>query len=191
MMKETTVSGRYARALFLLTEKQQAKLGAPFLELLQRSLDELRGLAGIAGPGTRLGDFLSNPQVRITDKRALLAKGLEGRTLPSVRVFADLLLRKKRLVLVGEIAREFQVLVERAQGLQRATVVSATPLTDAERKTLHERLQKSTGKKIVLDAAVDRELIGGAYVRIGDRVVDRSVRTLLQSIGEQLYETSV
>lgn len=190
-MKDTSVAGRYAMALFLLTEKQQARLGAPFLELLQRSLDELHGLGTLLRPGTSLGDFLANPQVRPLDKRAVLEKGLKGRTLPSVQVFADLLLRKKRLALVDHVAREFQILVERAQGLQRATVVSAVPLTEPERSRLHAELQASTGKQIVLDAQVEPELLGGAYVRIGDRVIDRSVRTLLQSISDQLYETSV
>jgi len=48
-----------------------------------------------------------------------------------------------------------------------------------------------TGKKIVLDTALDPGLLGGAYVRIGDRVVDRSVRSLLEAIAKQLYEVSV
>ena len=190
-MKNTSVAGRYAMALYLLTEKQQAKLGAPFLDLLQRSLEELRGLGTLLRPGTSLGDFLANPQVRPLDKRAVLEKGLKGRTLPSVQVFADLLLRKKRLVLIDAVTRDFQILVERAQGLQRATVVSAVALTEAERTRLHAELQKTTGKKIVLEAQVDPSLVGGAYVRIGDRVIDRSVKNLLQSISDQLYETSV
>jgi len=69
--------------------------------------------------------------------------------------------------------------------------VSAVPLTSAEQKRLHTELERYTGKKIVLDVQVDASLVGGAYVRIGDRVIDRSVKTLLEAIANQLYEVSV
>jgi len=121
----------------------------------------------------------------------VLEQGLAQRVLPSVRVFADLLLRKKRIALLEAIAHEFQAIVERAKGLERATVVSAVRLTDGERDRLHRELERFTGKKIVLESLVDASLVGGAYVRIGDRVIDRSVRSLLGSLAQQLYEVSV
>lgn len=190
-MKDSSVAARYAKALFLVTERQAPRLGVPFLELLDRTLEELRGLAAIVRHGTRVGDFLAHPQVRPADKQKVLRDGLSGRALPMVAVFADLLLRKKRLAAADDIAREFQALVERARGVQRATVVSAVPLTDGERARLQSQLERATGKTIVLAAAVDPALVGGAYVRIGDRVMDRSVRSLLQAISDQLYEASV
>jgi len=70
-------------------------------------------------------------------------------------------------------------------------VVSAVPLTDGERKRLHGELEQFTRKKIVLEALIDPSLVGGAYVRIGDRVIDRSVKSLLGSLAQQLYEVSV
>lgn len=189
--KNATVSGRYARALFILTEKLSAREGGALIDRLDRTLADLKGLDEVVRPGTRAGDFLAHPQVRPADKRTVLETALKGRALPSVAVFADLLLRKKRLNLAGEIAHEFQGLVERAKGLQRAQVVSATPLTPTETSRLHETLERVTGKKIVLAADVDPTLLGGAYVRIGDRVIDRSVKTLLEAISNQLYEASV
>jgi F-type H+-transporting ATPase subunit delta len=101
------------------------------------------------------------------------------------------LLRKKRLGITGSIAREFKAIVERAKGLARATVVSAVPLEKAEVQRLHAELERVTGKKIVLEQEVDPTVLGGAYVRIGDRVVDRTASTLLETIAHQLYEVSV
>ena len=190
-MKDTTVAPRYAKALFLLLEQQAQRRGQPLLELLDGSLADLRGVAEVVRPTSRVGGFLANPQVRPGDKRRVLKAALEGHALPGVTVFADLLLRKNRLNLADEIAREFQALFERAKGLQRATVVSAVALTDAETKRLHAELERSTGKKIVLDAKIDPELLGGAFVRLGDRVVDRSVATLRRAISDQLYEAIV
>ena len=191
MIKDASISGRYARALQILTEKQVAKSGEGLVPVLERTLEELQGLAGIASPDTRLGKFLYDPQISPADRRKVLDHGLQGKVLPSVRVFADLLLRKKRFHMIASVAYEFQAIVERIKGLGRATVVSAVPLTSAEQKRLHADLERYTGKKIFLDAQVDASLVGGAYVRIGDRVIDRSVKTLLQSLAHQLYEVSV
>lgn len=191
MIKDASISARYARALQILTEKQTAKSGQALIPVLQRTLEELQGLSGIASPDSRLGKFLMDPQVSPADRRKVLEQGLQGKVLPSVRVFADLLLRKKRFTMIASVAHEFQAIVERIQGLERATVVSAVPLTDGEQKRLHTELERFTGKKIVLDVQVDAALVGGAYVRIGDRVIDRSVKTLLEAIANQLYEVSV
>jgi F-type H+-transporting ATPase subunit delta len=109
----------------------------------------------------------------------------------TVVLFVDLLLRKKRLTEYETIVTEFEALVEKLQGVQRAHVVSAVPLTDAEQKRLHGELERHTKSKIRLTSEVDSGLIGGALVRIGDRVIDRSVATLLKAIEQQLSEISV
>lgn len=191
MIKDASISARYARALQILTEKQVAKAGQDLVAVFDRTLEELQGLALIASPDTRLGKFLYDPQISPADRRKVLDQGLQGKVLPSVRVFADLLLRKKRFHMIASVAHEFQAIVERIKGLERATLVSAVPLTSAEQKRLHGELERYTGKKIVLDVQVDAALVGGAYVRIGDRVIDRSVKTLLEAIANQLYEVSV
>ncbi len=191
MSRDASIAGRYARALLLLTQRQVARSGAPLVAALERTLDELETLARLTAPGSRLGKFLLDPQISPVDRRQVLEQGLKGRAMPSVQVFADLLLRKRRIAITGAIAREFKAIVERAKGLERATVVSAVPLNQAELARLHAELERVTGKQIVLETRIEPALLGGAYVRIGDRVVDRSVQTLLESIANQLYETSV
>src|SRR4029079_8470131 len=117
------------------------------------------------------------PLVLLSDKRKVVQQVLEGRALRSVATFIDLLLRKKRLGELAGIVSEFEALVERKEGVQRAQVVSAVPLNEAETKQLHTEIERMTGKKIRLTAEVDSRLLGGALVRIGDRVIDRSVRS--------------
>ncbi len=190
-MKNVSVSGRYARALFLLSEKRSGRDQAVLVPVLELTLEELKGVSKLVAPGTRAGDFLTHPKVSPADKRAVLERGLTGKVQRSVQVFADLLLRKKRLSLMSTIATDFQVLVERAKGLQRAVVTSAVPLEDAETTRLLAELERTTGKRIVLSQEVDPSLLGGAYVRIGDHIQDRSVKTLLATISQQLYETGV
>jgi len=114
-----------------------------------------------------------------------------GRARPIVGVFLDLLLRKKRLRELPQIVIEMGGLIERSQGVKRAHLVSAVPFTDAESQKLLSELEEITGGKIKLTSEVDPDVLGGAMVRIGDRLFDRTVRTLLETIGKQLSEANV
>ncbi|HKQ57796.1 MAG TPA: ATP synthase F1 subunit delta [Candidatus Eisenbacteria bacterium] len=181
-MKDVSVGSRYAKALFLVTERRGETVAA---------LADLKGVRDLLAHGGRVASFLGSPQVRMPDKRKLLSTGLEGRAARSVLAFADLLLRKKRLDLLPDITDQFEALVENAQGIRRAHLVSAVPLPAPERERLLATLERTTASKIRLTTEVDAALLGGALVRIGDRVIDRSVRTLLDSIAAQLYEASV
>ena len=151
MSQNASIAGRYARALLLLTQRQAAKSGEPLVAQLERTLAELDSLAGLTAPGSRLGNFLIDPQISPADRRKVLEQGLKGRAMPSVQVFADLLLRKHRIGITAAVAHEFKAIVERAKGLERATVVSAVPLSEPEIKRLHGELERTTGKKIVLE----------------------------------------
>jgi F-type H+-transporting ATPase subunit delta len=181
-VKDTTVAARYARALFIVTEKRSETAQA---------LEDLKGLSELLAPGTRISSFLANPGTRLPDKRDLLRRSFHGRLLPIVAVFVDLLLRKKRLTEFATIVDEFEALVEAALGVTRAHVVSAVAMRDDETERLHQVLERYTRSHVKLTTEIDAGLLGGALVRIGDRVVDRSVRTLLESIEKQLYEVSV
>lgn len=181
-MKDVSVAARYARALFIITEKRGETLQA---------VTDLRATWEAVKPGTPAGRLLATPLVLLSDKRRVVQQVLQGRELRSVALFVDLLLRKKRIVDLQRIASEFEALVERQQGIQRAQVVSAVPLSDSEQRRLHAEVERMTGKKIRLTADVDPRLVGGALVRIGDRVIDRTVRSLLEAVEHRLLETSV
>ena len=180
-MRDATVSGRYARALFILTEKRRETAAA---------LEDLKSLRDLLAPGP-VTAFLLAPHLRLADKRTLLAGALDGRANRAVAQFVDLLLRKKRLTLLAEITDGFEALVERSQGIRRAHLVSAVPLSESGRTRLHAALERHTKATIRLTAEVDPSVVGGALVRIGDRVMDRTVHSLLESIGARLYEVSV
>jgi F-type H+-transporting ATPase subunit delta len=181
-VKDVSVAGRYARALFIITEKRGETV---------RALEDLKSLVEVFRPGTPASQLLQSPQVMLSNKRKAVQATLEKRVVHSVAVFVDLLLRKKRMRGFDTIVHEFEALVEHQQGIRRAHVVSAVPLLPVESERLHRDLETATGAKIRLTSEVDPELLGGAFVRIGDRVIDRSVRTLLETIEHQLSEVSV
>ena len=181
-MKDSTIGARYARALVILTEKRGETV---------RALEDLKSMWEVLKPGTRVGALLATPQVLLSDKRKVLLQVFEGKAVHSVVLFVDLLMRKHRLHELEGIVQEFEAIVEKQQGIQRAQVVSATALNAGEIERLHADLERRTKSKIKLTTEVDPSLVGGALVRIGDRVIDRSVRTLLEQLGRQLAEVSV
>ena len=181
-MRDPSVAGRYARALFIVTERRGETT---------RALEELQAMLATAGPGTRVGALLASPLVLLSDKRKVLRDVLDQRALLVVVLFVDLLLRKKRLNQLEGVVHEFEALVEKQQGVRRAHVSSAVPLTKDELKRLHGELERHTRAKIKLTVSVEPELLGGALVRIGDRVIDRTVKSLLETMEQRLYETSV
>jgi F-type H+-transporting ATPase subunit delta len=180
--RDDLVAERYARALFLVVERRG--------EIFQ-ALEDLKRLLALVHADPRVGPYFRSPLVPLERKRALLRSELAQRSLLPVASFVDLLLRKQRLALFPLAVDEFEQQVRSWQGLQEAEAVSAVPLTEDELKRLHARLEHKTGLTIELKARVDPALIGGLYVRIGDRVMDRSVKGLLQSLQDRLFEVSL
>ncbi len=182
MRQDELVAERYARALFMVAERR----GEVF-----EALEDLRGVLALVEADPRLDAFLRSPQVPLPRKRALVTSAIGGRVVEPVARFVDLMLRKKRLELLAGALAALEKQVRAWQGLQEAEAVSAVPLTEDERGRLHARLERVTGLTLELKTRVDPDLIGGLYVRIGDRVMDRSVRGLLGSLRERLVAVSL
>ncbi len=99
---------------------------------------------------------------------------------------AKLLVAKGRTGLAPQIAAAFAQLVEEHQGIARARVITAVPLSDRERDAIAADLRQRTGRNVVLDAAVDPALLGGIVVQIGDRLIDGSTRARLEALKRHL-----
>ena len=181
-MKNEIAAGRYARALFMIAERR----GEIF-----EALEDLRRLQALFARDPRLPRYLRSPFVPLERKRGLVRQELRQDLLAPVADFLDLLLRKKRLTLFDGMVGAYETRVRAWQGLQEAEVVSAAPLTEDEARRLHAELERITGLTIELRRRVEPALVGGLYVRIGDRVIDRSVRGLLASLKERLFEVSL
>lgn len=182
MSRDERVAERYARALFLVAERRG---------LVFEAQDALQRLLAIVHADRRIGAYFRSPLVPLARKRALLRDELAKGPFPPVASLVDLLLRKKRLALFPDVVREFVQRVRRWQGLQAAEAVSAVPLTEDQLQRLHARLERVTGLTLELAARVDPDLIGGLYVRIGDHIIDHSVKGLLASLQDRLFETSL
>jgi F-type H+-transporting ATPase subunit delta len=103
-----------------------------------------------------------------------------------MRNLLRLMVDKNRESELSPIYRAFVALVEQAQGLVHVEVVSAIPLTAALQEVLRKKIEFSLKKTVELTLTVDKEILGGLRLRIGDRVADASVRYRLEQLRELL-----
>jgi F-type H+-transporting ATPase subunit delta len=101
--------------------------------------------------------------------------------------FVRLLIRNHRLGLVRYIAEQFSHYRAEDEGLIDVTVTSAYALSREESSRLEATLQRVLNKKPRLDISVDKKLIGGVYIRAGDRVIDASVRGQIERLAKRLW----
>jgi F-type H+-transporting ATPase subunit delta len=177
----TGMSGRYAQALFALSQEssstdQVAIDLKTFLDLIAES-DDLKRF--IKSPV-----FSAEEQVRALSA-ILLKAGIAG----TAANFLKLVATKRRLFAVPEMIRDFNILSDAKKGISRAEVTVAEPLKDDHVAGLKEALaQVSGGKTVEIAVKVDPTILGGLIVKLGSRMVDASLKTKLNSIRTRMKE---
>jgi F-type H+-transporting ATPase subunit delta len=173
-----SIARRYAKALFAMGVAEDS---------YERFGQELEDLARAFEGSSDLKLAMENPVVRPGQKRAILS-GLLPRIAPSpvVQRFAQLVLGRGRITLLRPIARAYRELADARAGQVRAVVTSAAPLQLGDLDRVRRALEKRTGRKVIIETKVDSDLIGGLVARVGDLVLDGSVRTQLDEMRRRL-----
>lgn len=166
---------RYARAVFEIALENKD------LDRWQTDLTKVSALGQYAA----FIALMENPKIGFGEKQKLLDKVL-GDINPLVRNLVYLLVSRSAVSLVGDIAGEYQRLLNEYRGIEHAEVVTAVPLGDKDKKSLEEHLGAVVGKKIVLTASVDPDLIGGMVARVGGKLLDGSIRSQLAALKSEL-----
>jgi F-type H+-transporting ATPase subunit delta len=130
--------------------------------------------------------ILSDPNLAEDTKKKALNGVFKSRISETTLSFLNLLVDKRRITLLPEIQREFDRLALQVQNIARATAVTAVPLNPAEIKSLTKSLEERTGKTIELVTEVDPAVLGGVLVRIGDNVIDGTVKGNLDRLRARL-----
>ena len=99
-----------------------------------------------------------------------------------------LLASRGQVYVLPAIADRFQEMLDAHQGVERAEVVSAVSLTDAQREQVTKMLNDLSGQDVRLTTRIDPEILGGLVIRIGDRVMDGSARSRLQNMRRELAQ---
>jgi F-type H+-transporting ATPase subunit delta len=181
-MMRSGIAHRYARALF------QAALDAGALDEVS---GDVEGLLDLASRVPRLREFLLSPQVSAEDKHALVKRALEGRAHGLFVDFLLLLIDKKRIVYMLDIAEAYRDVYRKHKGMATVKAITAVPLDEGQRRRLLGILEERTHKVISLTQVVDPDILGGMILMIDDKVLDGSVRHQLERLRRRLLATRV
>jgi F-type H+-transporting ATPase subunit delta len=166
MAELSTIARPYAEAVF----RAAVESGE-----VARWSDALGAMATVAAD-PQMQSLVLDPRVPVAKTVELFVSLLGAQADDKVRNFLTVLAENDRLHALPEIARQFRALRASQEGSADARIVSAYPLDDASLARLVASLEKRFGRKIKPTVDVDSTLIGGVTVRIGDEVIDASVR---------------
>jgi F-type H+-transporting ATPase subunit delta len=169
-MSNPAVAKRYAEALFDVANSQGQ------VDTVEQ---ELAGVVDVLNQHPALNALLQAPSLSVEVKKQQVTELFGTRVSATVLNFLKLLFDRRRQEDIKGIYNEFVRLVDQARNRVKATVESATVLTEEELQTLTEKLGTG-GKQVKITTKVNPALIGGLRVRVGDRVFDYSVKTRLE-----------
>jgi F-type H+-transporting ATPase subunit delta len=175
MAESLTIARPYAEAAFKLALEQNA---------LPSWSDALSRLAVVAGTDVA-HDLIGNPQLSSTQVAAVVADAA-GQLAAEQKNFVQVLADNERLAVLPEISALFDELRNGHEGVLDAQIASAYPLVDQQVADIVATLKQKYGKQIKATVHVDPDLIGGVSIRIGDEVIDASVRGKLAQMAGAL-----
>jgi F-type H+-transporting ATPase subunit delta len=167
---------RYAEAAWQLAERDGTA------EAWQRDL----ALAASLAADTGTSRALDNPSVPAAVRREALRKALGSRVSADALNLCLILLDRARFSVLPSVSAEYDALLRRSRGIVAATVTTPAPLEAGELAAVKARVEKLAGAPVELATATDPSLVGGLTVRIGDTLIDASVRGRLERLRGRL-----
>ncbi len=178
-MKHTILARRYAKALFSLG-KQENKT-----EEYSQALSAIAELFHDEATGVR--DALSNPLYPLEVRQRVMstiAQKIEADAMLSG--FLGLVVDKNRAAIVPDIADELRIMTDKDRNISHGVVISAVALNKGLLAKTQATLEKLTGTRVILETKVDPSIIGGIIAKVGDLVLDGSIKTQLNGLKESI-----
>jgi F-type H+-transporting ATPase subunit delta len=168
----------YARAVLELAEERKTPLDA--------IRQEINAVADIVSGDSAIGQYLTDPAIGVEARSQVIARAFSGKVSPLVYDFLRLLNVKSRLAILGEIVEAYGELVDEKLGKVEVDLMVAQKLTEAQVEEARKSISAALKRDAVVHVYVEEDLIGGAVLRIGDRLVDASVKYQLVAMKEKL-----
>ncbi len=180
-MRDESIARNYAETLLSLAKKATDPDGWGVT---------MQGVADAFNTDPALRNFLGSPKVSPAQKNEVLSKALSDRTPRLFMRFIQMLVTKRRQMLIPSISTEYQNLLDREHGRVHATVTVARETSEEERKKIAAQLTKALGREVVAHLSVDPRILGGVVVKYGDTVMDGSVRKRLATLKSRMVARS-
>ena len=166
----------YARALFEVAKERDS------LDTVREQVGEV---ADAIDADRNLATFFFSPYFSTEEKKDGLHGAVEGAD-ESVMNFLELLLEKHRMPVIFRIRRELDALWREENKMLPVQVTSAVELDDELVRSLGDRISEQTGRKVDLTSTVDPDIVGGIVLRVGNSIMDASIRNRLEQLRKQV-----
>jgi F-type H+-transporting ATPase subunit delta len=176
-MRATTIAKNYAEALLELARRAEDPVGWGKL---------MRDVANGMRDDITVQHFLESPKISEAQKNEVFFQALGDRVPRHFLRFLQTLVRKRRQLLIPEISTEYDKLLDIHEGRVHANVTVAKETSAADEAEIAEQLTRVIGKTVVPHLTVNPAILGGVVVKIGDTVMDGSVRRRLGRLKSQI-----
>jgi F-type H+-transporting ATPase subunit delta len=170
------IASVYARSLFEVAQEQNK---------LDKVREQLGEFADALDGNRELQVFFFSPYFSTQEKKDGLKKAVSG-TEDILDNFLELLIEKHRMPAVFRVRRELDRMWQRENKLLPVEVTSAIELDNRTVKHIGDRIGEQTGQKIELSARVEPDILGGIVVRVGNSIIDASIRARLEQLRKQV-----
>ncbi|SRR6266851_4023064 len=175
-MLKGAIGRRYAGAIFDIALEQNT---------VDRTLEDIQEIAKLFSKRT-LAYLLKEPKIPAQRKESVIRQALASRVLPTSLNLALLVVQRDLVEAMPNIARELAQLVLDYKNQAVAEVTTAAPLDEQLLNRVKQALERNTGKSILMHTKVQPEILGGVIARVGDQVIDGSIRHRLAALKQQL-----
>jgi F-type H+-transporting ATPase subunit delta len=175
-MLKGAIARRYAEAIFDIARRQNT---------IDRTLDDVREIARLFAH-RKLAFLLREPKIPAQRKETAIRQAVGSRVLPTSLNLALLVVQRELVDAMPNIASELERLVLDYKNQAKAEVTTARPMDDAQLAEVKQALERRTGKTILISTKVQPDILGGVVARVGDQVIDGSIRTRLSILRQQL-----
>lgn len=175
-MLKGAIARRYAEAIFQIARRQNT---------VDRTLDDVQGIAQLFGQ-RKLSYLLREPKIPTQRKEKVLRDALTPHVLLTSLNLALLIVQRALVEVMPNIATELERLVLDYRNQAVAEVTTAAEMDKTEGAQIQRVLEHRTGKQIIMHTRIDPEILGGVVARVGDQVIDGSIRNRLHVLQQQL-----
>ncbi|ABR46580.1 ATP synthase F1, delta subunit [Alkaliphilus metalliredigens QYMF] len=176
------VAKRYAKALFQVAFE---------MNRYEDVTEELAFVAENLKQHSDLNELLKSPVITLGEKKEILSTIFKEQISPEVFNFLRILLDKSRQGDFQEIYEEYKILADAGKNKIEAVAITALPMDNNDLLKLQVNLSMSSGKNVKLKNEIDPTVIGGVLVKMGDKIIDGTVKARLNQMQDQLLQIIV
>lgn len=159
----------------------------PFIEeRFEEIIDKMKGISALLISEGNIAKFLNHPAFSYAKKMEVASNIFKSYADSQIDRLLFVLIRKQKIVILSSILDELKKLHAKYQGIEAVTISSSQELSDEDKKSLLSKISTSVNKKVFAEYIIDKKLISGLIIKVGDRKIDYSLKGKLKGLKEMV-----